>query len=378
MIGARAGAGACARVVRVNEVSGARTIHSHNTLTRTRTRTRTLLFMLVAGCNRHAETTIFKRDYAVTALEAGSSSSMRGVAVVNSRVAWASGAGGVVLRTIDGGASWAVRRVPAADSLDFRDIAAFDSLIAYVLSAGEDGRIYRTGDGGLTWRLQFQNKTQGAFFDCFDFWDARHGIAMSDPVNGRLLLLRTDDGAHWRELPRDVAPAVLPGEAAFAASGTCLVTSGRTRAMIATGGGPQTRVFVTNNSGDSWTATPTPVAAGASSAGIFSLALADPNHAVATGGDYARPAVEASVAVTVDGGRTWSAAGHTAYVSGAAFVRRNNGIVAVGTKGTRVSTDRGMTWRTIDTLEYNAVQFAADGTGYAVGPRGRIARIVAR
>lgn len=339
--------------------------------------TGTVVFLLLSGCAR-PWTQTQPRNYEMSALQTGSTSSMRGVAVVSARIAWASGTGGSVLRTTNGGVSWSVHRVPAADSLDFRDIAAFDSLTAYVLSAGEDGRIYRTDDGGRTWTLQFQNNMKGAFFDCFDFWDSRHGIAMSDPVNGRILLVRTEDGVHWTELERSTGLTVLPGEAAFAASGTCLVTAGRERAYIATGGGPQARVLVTNDRGATWTAAATPVQTGAGSAGIFSLAFRDADNGLAVGGDYAKPEAEAVIANTGNGGRSWSVGGKTAYVSGAAFDMGNNAFVAVGTKGTRVSLDRGMTWRTIDMLEYNAVQFAADGTGYAVGPRGRIARIVTR
>ena len=32
------------------------------------------------------------------------------------------------------------------------------------------------------------------------FWDDRHGIALSDPIGGRLFLLATDDaGATWTQ-----------------------------------------------------------------------------------------------------------------------------------------------------------------------------------
>ena len=36
------------------------------------------------------------------------------MSVVNERVVWASGTGGTVLRTVDGGATWSARNVPAA------------------------------------------------------------------------------------------------------------------------------------------------------------------------------------------------------------------------------------------------------------------------
>ena len=297
------------------------------------------------------------------------------MSVPSSAVAWVSGSRGTVLRTVDGGATWIARNVPAGDSLDFRDIEAFDSLTSYVLSAGEDGRIYKTVDGGRIWTLQFQNRTRGAFFDCLDFWSASRGIAMSDPVAGRFLLLRTEDGSTWSELPLLSRPVADSGEAAFAASGSCLMALGDSDVLLATGGGPSARVLASRDAGNSWQAVNTPVTASAASAGIFSLAFKDARNGIAIGGDYQKPTGEAIVALTSNGGRSWSPAGQTSYVSGAAY---GDAIIAVGTSGTRVSRDRGLTWMTIDTLEYNAVQLAADGTGYAVGPRGRIARLVRR
>ncbi len=337
-----------------------------------------LATLALTGCGLLGREPGGRGEYRLLPQTAATTASMRGISVVAAHTAWASGTGGTVLRTLDAGSTWSVRSVPHADSLDFRDIAAFDSLNAYVLSAGEDGRIYRTTDGGRTWVLQFRNTTRGAFFDCFDFWDTRHGIAMSDPVGGKLLVLRTDDGANWRPVGRDMLPAMLAGEAAFAASGTCLVTAGARRVFIATGGGSVTRVFASDDRGDTWRVQATPVPAGAASAGIFSLAFRDDRNGIAIGGDYQQPRAEAVVAITGNAGRTWSLAGRTAYVSGAAFSPAGDALIAVGTSGTRVSKDRGVTWLTIDTVEYNAVQLAADGTGYAVGPRGRIARLVKR
>jgi photosystem II stability/assembly factor-like uncharacterized protein len=336
------------------------------------------LFALVvlAGCGATASQP-GASTYSLTQLSTSSTASFRGVAVVNERVVWASGTGGTVLRSVDGGATWSTRNVPDADSLDFRDIAAFDSARAYVLSAGEDGRIYHTRDGGRTWMLQFRNTTRGAFFDCFDFWSETAGIAMSDPVGGRFLLIRTDDGGTWQPV-QAAQPAVLEGEAAFAASGTCMVTAGKQRAYLATGGGPQARVLLSENRGESWTAIATPLHAGTNSAGVFSLAFGDERNGIAIGGDYTQPAIDHVVARTTDGGRSWQTVGSTAYVSGAAYVAGTGTVFAVGTKGTRISRNHGATWATLDTLEYNAVDVAADGTGFAVGPRGRIGRLSLR
>src|SRR5438876_12429720 len=67
----------------------------------------------------------------------------RGLSVVSEKVVWASGTGGTVIKTIDGGGLWTVMKVPDAEKLDFRDLEAFDANTAYILSIGngESSRI---------------------------------------------------------------------------------------------------------------------------------------------------------------------------------------------------------------------------------------------
>ena len=125
----------------------------------------------------------------------------------------------------------------------------------------------------------------------------------------------------------------------------------------------------------------TPLRAGVPSAGIFSAAFRDARHGVIAGGDYQQPALRGrNLAVTSDGGVTWTLADSTSspagYRSAVAFVPKSNDrtLVAVGLTGTDVSRDGGATWAPVDSVAYNSVAFAADGSGWAVGPKGRIAR----
>jgi photosystem II stability/assembly factor-like uncharacterized protein len=53
-------------------------------------------------------------------------------------------------------------------------------------------------------------------------------------------------------------------------------------------------------------------------------------------------------------------------------------MVAVGLTGTDVSVDGGRSWRSVDDVPYNSVAFATGTTGWAVGPKGRIARWAAK
>ena len=178
----------------------------------------------------------------------------RGLSVVNEKVIWASGTGGTFIRTIDSGKTWKVGKVPDADRLDFRDIEAFDANTAYVLSIGngDTSRIYKTTDGGETWKLQFKNTNEKAFFDAIACWDVNNCIAMSDPVDSRYVLILTKDGgANWKPLDTSKMPAAIEGEAAFAASGTCVTVNGKSDVFIVTGG-KAARVFRSNDRGLSW------------------------------------------------------------------------------------------------------------------------------
>jgi photosystem II stability/assembly factor-like uncharacterized protein len=94
-----------------------------------------------------------------TPQQSGVSARLRGVSAVNDRVAWASGSGGTIVRTRDGGASWQQVSIPGSEKLDFRDIDAVSEDVAFALSIGngESSRICKTVDGGRNWTLQFTN-----------------------------------------------------------------------------------------------------------------------------------------------------------------------------------------------------------------------------
>src|SRR5512143_1984285 len=308
-----------------------------------------------------------------TPQRSNTTASLRGVAAVSDRVAWASGAQGTYLITTDGGATWTAAQVPGAEKLDFRDVHAIDERTAWLMAAGpgDASRIYHTKDGGAHWTLQFVNPDATGFFDAIAFWDAQHGLAVGDPVRGRFVILETaDGGAHWA---KRAGPAALPQERAFAASGTCLIVSGYRDAWFATGGG---RVFRSNNRGATWTAADTPVRHDSSGAGIFSLAFAGAGHGVAVGGDYTKPeADEHNVAVTADGGRTWTEppSRPAGFRSAVVYVPALHAWVATGTSGSDFSTDDVGTWRRFDTAAYNAIGFP-----FAVGPKGSVARFPAK
>ena len=310
----------------------------------------------------------------------GTDASLRGVCAVSSELAWASGAAGTFVMTRDGGKTWRGGQVPGAEELDFRDVHAFGADRALLLSAGVPARIYATEDGGVNWRLVYRNGDPGVFFDSFAF-EGEFGVGFSDPIEGAFLIIVTEDaGRSWREVPRERLPRPLEGEAGFAASGTCVcVREGQI--WIGTGG-TVARVLHSGDRGRSWSVVPTPLLQGAASAGIFSVAFRDARHGVLVGGDYLKPDLgRDNACVTQDGGMSWrvSTRPPRGYRSAVAWIpKMASSLVAVGTSGSDLSVDGGRSWRALGEVGYHALAFAVDGSGWAVGAGGRIARFTFR
>jgi len=303
------------------------------------------------------------------------------VSALSGQVAWISGTRGTWARTLDGGTTWQAGMVPGADSLEFRDVQAVNADTAWLLSAGngDKSRIYHTTNGGRTWSIQFVSTDQRAFFDCLAFWDARRGIAISDAVEKDFILLRTEDGgATWNRVPG--LPAAVEGEGLFAASGTCLLTGPNGLAWFGTGAAKTARVGRSRDYGKTWTITKTPIIQSTTSSGITSLAFWDTHRGIAVGGDLnITNEHTANVAISQDGGATWWPGGTLSFPGpayGSAVVPgRSLTAVAVGPGGSAWTTDGGANWQSINDVEYWSVGFASNGTGWMVGPAGRIVRI---
>jgi hypothetical protein len=172
-------------------------------------------------------------------------------------------------------------------------------------------------------------------------------------------------------------PPAVEGEFAFAASGTCLVTTGWRDAYLASGGGAA-RIFHTANRGRTWTVTDSTIPA-SDAGGVFSLSFRNPERGLAVGGDFEAPEVGTDAsAYAWNRGRSWTNGGDLAgYRSGVDHVAGLPGTaVAVGPTGSEVTTDAGRTWERFSTENLDSVQCTDDGACWASGPEGAVARLV--
>jgi len=200
---------------------------------------------------------------------------------------------------------------------------------------------------------------------------------LSDPVDGKFRILATSDGGRsWRiDSPANLPPT-NPGEFGFAASNTCITTSGPDHAWFGTGGTTGSRVFRSSDGGRTWSVAQTPIKTGAA-AGIFSVAFRDQHDGLAIGGDFTTPAsAPQALALTHNGGRTWSLVGEGAsgeYRSGAAWIPgRDATAVAVGLTGSDLTTGGGRHWRRFDSGSFDAVVCTPAGSCWASGTSERI------
>jgi photosystem II stability/assembly factor-like uncharacterized protein len=317
--------------------------------------------------------------FTATPQESGVESSLRGLSVVDAQTAWIGAPGGRVLRTIDGGSTWQLSGIAEASELDLRSAHGFDATRALFFTAGQPARLYLTEDGGATFSMVWEDETGQAFFDTLAFWNDLEGLAFSDPVDGRFLVLLTFDGGRTWQEARGL-PDPLPGEAGFAASNTSMATSPDGCAYIGTGGGETARLLRGCGFGAAWDAVDTPLAAGTPGSGIFSVAWTG-DRLVVSGGNYEAPdSAEGVLAWSRNHGESWSEPlqpprGYRSAV--AALPGHPRILLATGPNGTDISRNAGEIWTPLDAIDgHHALAFAPDGSaGWAVGPEGRITRI---
>jgi len=311
----------------------------------------------------------------------GMTGTMRGLHAFSKDVVWISGTRGEFSMTRDGGTTWFHDTVQGCDSLDFRDVHSFSSDVALLMSAGP-GRasaIFRTENGGKSWVLVYQNTDPKAFFDGMDFFDQNHGLIIGDPVDEKPYLLETKDGGRsWSRLNPSEIPDLIPGEYAFAASGTSLDACEDGSCYLVTGGSAA-RVFRSSDHGKTWKVADLPFLKGDPAAGAFSVAQGPEKKLAAVGGHYQKMTVTGSnMALSDDSGKTWKVPAGAVSVPFMECVRwiDSKTVIACGPPGIWLSTDAGTNWKEIRKPGFHAMDVAHGGKViWVAGNKGEVGNI---
>jgi photosystem II stability/assembly factor-like uncharacterized protein len=311
-----------------------------------------LLFLFVFSTASKAQSII--------QLQQGKPTSIRGLSVVDDSVAWISGSQGYIAITRDGGKNWLWQQVKGFEKADFRDIEAFSDKDAVIMSSGTPALILKTTDGGANWQVKYRNADTTYFLDAMDFDKPQHGLILGDPINNKFLLLETNDGGEtWNAFNN--LPYAIPGEASFAASGTCLrVTDGK---ILIASGGSAARLVSYSPGKKVWDYSNLPITHGKASEGAFSVAIGKNNN-ILIGGDYANDKIADSLTVNylphpfkILSPPVKEPAGFQScveYLKGDTFL-------STGTPGSNITTDGGKNWTKIDDTSFNVCRKAKHG-----------------
>lgn len=336
-----------------------------------------VLISLLISCSKPTPSVKFSQ------LDSNTNRLLQAISIVDEKVTWISGHHATFIRTLDGGRSWKSFGYDKIDSLQFRDIHAFDDKNAVLMSAGPGAmsRILLVNiDSGFT-ETYVMPHDEG-FLNTIEFWDNQNGIAFGDSFNNQLFVLKTMDGGQsWTRIDPSILPPAGEGEGGFAASGTCVTLQPGGKAWIGTGAGGNARVLYTPDFGQSWQEFASPIVKGPA-AGIASIRMLNDQIGLTAGGDLSvTDGYTDNIALTKDGGKTWiltSQPKTTGGFYGSDLIQWKNAnfLVLSGPNGIDYSFDMGLSFHTLDTLNYWTVDMhSAAGYGFAAGKDGQLIKI---
>lgn len=338
-----------------------------------------LLFIGFISCKEGKEN--FKPSFTQTETDTllTDSISIRAIAVNDDKVWYAGNNGKYGYVSLSGVKSF--NGIIAHDTImpEFRAIAQTKSDI-FILNVGTPAMLHKISKDGRRTKVVYTEEGEKVFYDCIKFRNDKEGIAMGDPTDGCLSVIITNDGGEtWSKIPCDKLPKTENGEAAFAASNTNIAVKGDKTWIVS--GGKKSRVYYSEDKGNTWVVYKTPVVQGTETEGIYSVDFYDEQIGFAVGGDYTKPEMNSgNKAITLNGGKKWKKIADGSgfgYASCIQFLPGGNGdeLIAAGPSGIFYSYDRGENWKHVYTgKDMNTVVFADSKTIIAAG-QNRIIRL---
>jgi hypothetical protein len=150
--------------------------------------------------------------------------SIRSLSVPSEKVIWASASKGMVAKSINEGTSFEWMQVKGYEKRDFRAMHAWNDQEAIIVAVASPAIILKTIDGGASWDKVYENNDTSMFLDAIHFSDNNSGTVIGDPIDGHLFILTTNNkGTTWDKMPNDFFKSTLnKGEAFFASSNSNL------------------------------------------------------------------------------------------------------------------------------------------------------------
>jgi photosystem II stability/assembly factor-like uncharacterized protein len=290
---------------------------------------------------------------------------------------WASGTQGTVGHSEDGGKSWQFQQIVGAEKLDFRDLAIQSAKEVMLMSAGpsEEGKasIWQTKDGGNTWKIIFEKKEPGYFFDCLQ-WDQKKqtGWLLADPINQKLTLFQLSTN-QFTPIDSATAPLLQAKEAFFAASGSSLLVQDDKLVLVG-GGGALARVYIREGKSTNWIFQETSIPTGEAT-GYFSVGAKNKRSYWAVGGDY-RKLNERTMPIltTQDGGMHWEPLAKTPAFYMEKVIWAKPYWIVCGPSQSAAYHENKKIWRNLGSSSFHNIIHVGDVI-WGIGAKGQLGKI---
>ena len=323
-------------------------------------------------------------QYQIKELTAQKGVSIRALSVPSEKVIWASGSKGMVAKSSNEGVTFEWMQVKGYEKRDFRAMHAWNDQEAIIVAVAAPAIILKTIDGGASWDKVYENNDTSMFLDAIHFSDENNGTVIGDPIEGHLFILTTNNkGATWVQKPNTFFQSTLKnGEAFFASSNSNLIQIGNKLLFVT--GGLSSRLWINGM------AEAMPIMQGTSSTGANSIAIS-PNgsRVVVVGGDFANDSIAIQNIVGYQLSETPKSsvkdlsttqlifkkidiANPKGYKSCVEFID-NNRLITCGTSGVDISKNNGASWENISKEPFHIAKKHPTKSGvYLAGSRGRI------
>jgi photosystem II stability/assembly factor-like uncharacterized protein len=280
------------------------------------------------------------------------------VNIINQNLAYAIGNGGTVMKSADGGVTWAILNTGTTKNLRQADFLQ-NGLIAYAVgnAIGTGSSIIKTTDGGINW--QNLNIDPIYYLSSIDFIDEQTGfVGGSIGLESNFIFKTTDGGLNWIQsdsLDEGIIAIKFPFDnlTGFA--------SGHHN------GSGNNSIYKTTDGGTSWVRKSIPALAAFGD--IKSFCFVTSQIGYATG--------NRTILKTTDSGETWFSVytGNNSYKSICFPENETTGYVVGDFNTALKTTDGGNNWQPLNTnvsgsYFYNSVDFINNQSGFIVGSNG--------